>query len=161
MVAMIATGRAGSAFAAEIGTMKVSEEIDAMQTMGFIPCRFLVVPKLIAMVVVMPVLTLYGNIAGILGGMVVGCVKLGLPVVTYYNRTMLAIKPMYLIEGLSKSAVFALLIAVMGCMRGFEAQSDAQGVGRSATSAVVSSIFLVIVADSVLTILYNTVVYTS
>lgn len=157
MVAMIATGRAGSAFAAEIGTMKVSEEIDAMETMGFVPSRFLVMPKVIAMVTMIPLLTVFGDIVGIAGGFVVGNLKLELPLVAYYNRTIIAITATSFLFGLIKSVVFAFLIAGVGCMRGFEAQTDAQGVGRAATSAVVSSIFLVVIADAILTMLFSMV----
>jgi phospholipid/cholesterol/gamma-HCH transport system permease protein len=159
MVAMIATGRAGSAFAAEIGTMKVSEEIDAMLTMGFVPSRFLVIPKVLAMVCVIPVLTVFGDISGIVGGFFVGWLKLGLPPVAYFDRTFAVLTPMTFVMGLAKSFVFAFLIATVGCMRGFEAGSDAQGVGRSATSAVVSGIFLIVIADAVLTILFTTMGY--
>jgi len=159
MVAMIATGRAGSAFAAEIGTMKVSEEIDAMKTMGFVPSRFLVIPKLLAMLLVIPILTVFGDLAGLFGGFIVGWVKLDIPPVAYYSRTILVLTPMTFFMGLVKSVIFAFLIAVVGCMRGFDASSDAQGVGRSATSAVVSGIFLVVIADAVLTILFSTIGY--
>jgi phospholipid/cholesterol/gamma-HCH transport system permease protein len=155
MVAMICTGRAGSAFAAEISTMKVSEEIDAMVTMGFKPSRFLIIPKLLALVLVMPVLTIFGNVVGIIGGMTVGVFSLGLPVITYFNRTVLIITPRCFTEGLIKSAVFAILIAAVGCLRGLEAKNDTHGVGSAATSAVVSGIFLVIVADTLLTFLFS------
>lgn len=155
MVAMIATGRAGSAFAAEIGTMKVGEEVNAMTTMGFVPSRFLFVPKLIAMVVSMPILTIFGDMVGILGGMVVGYFKLGIPIVAYTNRTLIVITPTHLAESLSKSIVFSIIITVVGCIRGFESDNDAQGVGRSATSAVVTSIFIIIIADSLLTYFFT------
>ncbi|MFA6291404.1 MAG: ABC transporter permease [Victivallales bacterium] len=155
MVAMICTGRAGSAFAAEISTMKVSEEIDAMITMGFIPSRFLIIPKLLALVLVMPILTVFGNVMGILGGMTVGVFSLGLPAISYFNRTVLVVTPRFFTEGLVKSAVFAVLIAAVGCLRGMEASNDTHGVGRAATSAVVSGIFLVIVADTLMTYLFS------
>lgn len=155
MVAMIATGRAGSSFAAEIGTMKVNEEIDAMVTMGFTPHRFISVPKIIAMVVVMPLLTIFGDIIGVLGGMTVGFFWLDIPLVSYYQRTVNAITPMFFFEGIFKSAVFALLIAGIGCMRGIESSNDAQGVGRAATSAVVSGIFLIVVADAICTLFFT------
>ena len=155
MVAMITIGRAGSAFAAEIGTMKVSEEIDAMVTMGFVPSRFLIMPKLIAMVIAGPILTVFGNIAGVIGGFIVGNLQLGIPIVAYYNRTVVALTPMSLTPGFVKSIVFAFIIAAVGCMRGFDAKSDAQGVGRAATSAVVTSILLVVIADAVLTVLFS------
>jgi phospholipid/cholesterol/gamma-HCH transport system permease protein len=159
MVAVIATGRAGSAFAAEIGTMKVSEEIDAMETMGLVTSRFLIMPKMIAMIMVIPILTVFGDIAGLFGGFLVGWLKLGIPPVAYYNRTILVLTPMTFVLGLVKSAVFAFLIAAVGCMRGFEAGSDAKGVGRSATSAVVSGIFLIVIADALLTFLFTTMGY--
>jgi len=154
MVAMISTGRAGSAFAAEIGTMKVGEEVNAMTTFGFVPSRFLFVPKLIAMLVAMPILTIFGDFVGVLGGMVVGYFKLGIPIIAYFNRTLLAITPIHMVESISKSIVFAAIITIVGCIRGFESDNDAQGVGRSATTAVVSSIFVVIIADSFLTYLF-------
>jgi len=159
MVAMIATGRAGSSFAAEIGTMKVNEEISALETMGFAPSRFLVIPKLLAMLIVMPVLTVFGDVIGLVGGLTVGVTMLGLPTVAYYDRTLEVLTPMVFALGLVKSVVFAFLIAVVGCMRGFQSDSDAQGVGRAATSAVVTSIFMVVVADAVLTILFSLMGY--
>ncbi len=155
MVAMIATGRAGSAFAAEIGTMKVNEEIDALSTMGLSPMRFLVVPKMLAMLVTMPVLTVFGDVAGLLGGMTVGVTMLDLPMVVYYNRTIEVLSPTVFNLGLVKSVVFAFLIAAIGCMRGFQSENDAQGVGRATTSAVVTSIFWVVVADAILTMLFS------
>jgi len=155
MVAMISTGRAGSAFAAEIGTMKVGEEVNALTTFGFTPSRFLFTPKLIAMILVLPLLTVFGDFIGIIGGMVVGYFKLGLPIVAYYNRTVTVINPVHLTESLLKSLVFAFLITIVGCIRGFESDEDAQGVGRSATSAVVTSIFMIVLADTALTVLFS------
>lgn len=159
MVALVATGRAGSAFAAEIGTMKVSEEIDAMRTMGFVPSRFLVVPKLIAMILMMPLLTIVGDAVGIIGGMIVGNVELKMPFETYYQQTIYWVLPRYFFEGLLKSVVFACIITCVGCMRGFETGDDAIAVGRSTTSSVVTSIFLIIIADSLLAILFNTLFF--
>ncbi|WP_176012590.1 ABC transporter permease [Victivallis sp. Marseille-Q1083] len=155
MVAMIATGRAGSAFAAEIGTMKVNEEVSAMQTMGIAPARFLVVPKLLAMLLVLPILTVFGDIAGLLGGLTVGATMLKLPLVTYLDRTQEVLTIPVLLLGVMKSFFFAALIALVGCWHGFQAENDAQGVGRAATEAVVSSIFMVVIADAVLTIIYS------
>ena len=155
MVAMICTGRAGSSFAAEIGTMKVGEEIDALRTMGLNPVRFLVMPKLLAMLLVMPLLTVFGDIVGIFGGMVIGVLKLNLPVVVYFNRATAAVTPLAFSLGLFKSFVFAFIITVIGCRRGFSAGNDAMGVGRAATSTVVSSIFWIVIADFVLTCFYS------
>jgi phospholipid/cholesterol/gamma-HCH transport system permease protein len=154
MIAVVATGRAGSAFAAEIGTMKVTEEVDAMITMGFSPVRFLVIPKILALLIVLPMLTILGDIAGIIGGMFITYFKLGISIPeTFYKAIELITFSDYM-QGFVKSLVFALLIAGVGCMRGFEASGDAQSVGRSATSAVVSGIFLIAVANAIITILF-------
>lgn len=155
MVAMIATGRAGSAFAAEIGTMKVDEEISALETMGLSPARFLVVPKLLAMLMAMPLLTVFGDAAGLLGGMLVGVSYAGIPAAAYWNRTIEVLSPLTFTLGLLKCFVFGTLITLAGCRRGFEADNNALGVGRAATDAVVSSILLVVVADMVITVLYS------
>lgn len=155
MVAMICTGRAGSAFAAEIGTMKVNEELDAMETMGLDVPRFLVLPKMFALVCVLPLLTVIGDIVGILGGMLVGVLKSNVSLPEYYNRTITAIPISGVMEGMLKSVVFAVLIAGIGCLRGFEADSNAKGVGRATTSSVVSGIFLIVVADAIITTLCN------
>ena len=155
MVAIICIGRAGSAFAAEIGTMKVSEEIDAMETMGLKISRFLVIPKVIALVCVMPLLTIIGDVAGILGGMLVAVLKGGISTNEFYQRTIQAVTTSDLLEGIMKSLIFATLIAMIGCLRGFEAENDAKGVGRATTSSVVSGIFLIVVADAIITALIN------
>ena len=156
MVAMICTGRAGSAFAAEIGTMKVSEEVDALVTMGLDPNRFLVLPKVLALTVAMPMLTLFGDLAGIAGGFAVGMGQLGLPFVAYYQETVAVVTLWHVTQGLIKSVVFALLVAAVGCQRGLRTDGGAQGVGASTTSAVVSGIFLIVLADAGLTMVFNT-----
>ncbi len=155
MVALICTGRAGSSFAAEIGTMKVNEEIDALTTLGFNPIRFLVLPKIIALAVMMPLLTVIGDFFGIFGGFVVAKFKLGLNMTQYFDRTTDVLVFGDLAEGLIKSFFFALLIAGVGCLRGLQSTADAQGVGRAATSAVVSGILLTILADTILTIIFT------
>ena len=155
MVAIICTGRAGSAFAAEIGTMKVSEEIDAIYTMGLEPSRFLIVPKIIALTIVMPLLTIVGNLAGLLGGLLVAVVQLQISFSAYYNRTFTILLPRHFAEGLVKSLTFAFIIAIIGCWKGLESGNDAQGVGRAATSAVVTSIFLIVIADFAITMFVN------
>jgi phospholipid/cholesterol/gamma-HCH transport system permease protein len=155
MVAMISTGRAGSAFAAEIGTMKVGDEINAMTTFGFVPARFLFVPKFIAMIIVIPILTLFGDLIGTMGGMVVGYFKLEIPIVAYFNRTVKVIQLHHISESMTKSLVFAIIITITGCICGFESQNDAQGVGRSTTTAVVVSIFTIVIADAFLTYFFN------
>ena len=155
MVAMIATGRAGSAFAAEIGTMKVNEEISALATMGIRPEAYLVLPKLIAMLVAMPLLAVIGDIAGVVGGMIVGVTYLDLPLAVYWERTIHSLRGITFLLGVLKCAVFSILVSLCGCYCGFSAEGDAQGVGRGATRAVVSSIFFVVIADAVLTMLYS------
>ena len=159
MVAIIATGRAGSAFAAEIGTMKVNEEISALQTLGIRPEAFLVLPKLFAMLMVMPLLTAIGDVAGIAGGMAIGVSYTDLPLAVYWERTLSALDWVTFMIGIVKSVVYAGLISLCGCYCGFAADGDAQGVGRGATKAVVSSIFFVVVADAILTLLFSFVGY--
>ncbi len=155
MVALIATGRAGSAFAAEIGAMKAEEEISALQTMGISPVRFLVVPKLLAMVLAMPLLTVFGDVAGLLGGLAVGVVFLGLPAETYCSRTAEVLTPAVFLLGVLKSFVFGAMIALVGCKEGFRSSPDSQGVGRAATNAVVRAILALVVLDTLLTVIYS------
>lgn len=159
MVAIIATGRAGSAFAAEIGTMKVNEEIYALKTLGITPEAFLVIPKLCAMMIALPLLAVFGDAAGIAGGMAVGVTFMDIPLSAYAERTFAVLDEVTFLLGILKCAVFSLLITLAGCYCGFQAESDAQGVGRGATKAVVASIFLVIVADAVMTLLYSFIGY--
>jgi phospholipid/cholesterol/gamma-HCH transport system permease protein len=155
MTAIIVAGRSGAAFAAEIGTMKVSEEIDALKSMGLDPTRFLIVPKVLAAVITVPTLTLLADIVGIFGGMVVGVMFLDLTPWGYIAQTHRAIDILDIFSGYFKSIVFALLISGVGCMRGLQVEGGAQGVGRSTTSAVVSGIFLIIMYDALFTLMFN------
>jgi phospholipid/cholesterol/gamma-HCH transport system permease protein len=155
MTAIIVAGRSGSAFAAEIGTMKVNEEVDALVSMGFDPTRFLAIPKVLAAMLVVPVLTLYADFFGIAGGLVVGVLGLDLTVYTYVQETMKVISITDIVKSLIKSVVFAVLIAGIGCQRGFQVRGGAEAVGASTTSAVVAAIFLVIVTDSVFAVLFT------
>jgi phospholipid/cholesterol/gamma-HCH transport system permease protein len=159
MVAFIAIGRAGSAFAAEIGTMKVNEEIHALSTLGITPEAYLVLPKLLAMVIAMPILTVFGDIAGVLGGFTVGICGLDIPAAAYWERTFNVLPISTFLVGLSKSFIFAVLITLAGCYCGSCTTEDAQGVGRGATNAVVTSIFLVVISDTVVTLLYSFIGY--
>ncbi len=159
MVAVIATGRVGSAFAAEIATMKATEELNAMKTMGFSLWRFLVIPKLIAMVCMVPLLTIFGDLLGILGGMLIGVTNLGIPLESYYNSTVYWVPPRFFMESLLKSVVFAVIITNVCCMRGFEATEDALGVGRATTSSVVTSIVILILADTLMARMFNYLFY--
>ncbi|MFH1242857.1 MAG: MlaE family lipid ABC transporter permease subunit [Pseudomonadota bacterium] len=149
MTAIIVAGRSGSAFAAEIGTMKISEEVDALFTMGFDPTRFLVVPKVIASVIMVPILTLFSDLFAIAGGLVVGVFMLDLTASAYIGQTIKTLKLFDVFWGFFKSGVFGLLIAWIGCLKGFQVRGGAASVGAGTTSAVVSSIFLIILSDSV------------
>jgi phospholipid/cholesterol/gamma-HCH transport system permease protein len=155
MTAIIVAGRSGSAFAAEIGTMKVDEEVDALVTMGFNPMRFLAIPKVLAAIFVFPLLTLFADLFAIAGGMVVGVLGLDLTVYTYVQETLWGLTVSDIIMSMIKSIVFAVFIAGIGCMRGFQVRGGAEAVGNATTSAVVSSLFLIIVIDSIFAIVLN------
>ena len=153
MTAIIVAGRSGSAFAAEIGTMKISEEVDALFTMGFDPTQFLVLPRLVASLITVPILTLFSNIFAILGGLVVGVSMLDLTTNAYITQTMKTLTIFDVMLGVIKSGVFALVITLVGCLRGFQVRGGAAAVGQATTSAVVSSIFLIILSDSVFAVI--------
>jgi phospholipid/cholesterol/gamma-HCH transport system permease protein len=155
MTAIIAAGRSGAAFAAEIGTMKVSEEVDALTTMGLDRTRFLVTPKVLALLLMMPCLTLFADLVGVAGGLTVSVFWLDMPAIVYLRQTRIAMQPWDLYSGLLKSLAFALLIASVGCLRGFEARGGAESVGRITTSAIVASLFLIIVTDAVFTVVFH------
>jgi phospholipid/cholesterol/gamma-HCH transport system permease protein len=159
MVGMICIGRAGSAYAAELGTMKVSEEIDAMNTMGVKPTRFLVIPKIVALIIVMPMLVILGDIAGIIGGVCIGTTMSSVSLIQYTNRTLAALVPANILETIIKGIAFAFIIAAVGCFRGFEADNNAKGVGQATTSAVVSGIFLVVIMDFFITFTFPQVMH--
>jgi phospholipid/cholesterol/gamma-HCH transport system permease protein len=148
MTAILVAGRSGSAFAAEIGTMKVNEEVDALVTMGFDPVRFLAVPKVLASMIVVPLLTIYAILSGLLGGLIIGVLGLDLTVYSYVTETQRSIELFDLVSSLIKAAVFAMLVAGIGCQRGFQVRGGAEAVGSATTSAVVAGIFLIIVTDS-------------
>jgi len=155
MTAILVAGRSGSAFAAEIGTMKVKEEVDALITMGFNPVQFLAVPKVLAAMAVVPLLTIFADFFGILGGMIVGILGLDLTAYTYLKETQSSLTLLDMITSLIKSGVFAGLIAGIGCQRGFEVRGGAEAVGSATTSAVVSAIFLIIVTDSAFALVFH------
>lgn len=154
LTAIIVAGRSGSALAAEIGTMKVSEEIDALQTMALNPIGFLVVPRVLGMMIVVPCLTLIADFVGILGGFLFGITDLNLSILQYLRETAEALVFKDLITGLIKSFFFAILIALIGCYQGFGVKGGAEGVGKSTTNSVVISIFMIIVADLIFTALF-------
>jgi phospholipid/cholesterol/gamma-HCH transport system permease protein len=153
MTAIIVAGRSGSAYAAEIGTMKISEEIDALFTMGFDPIRFLAIPKIIATVIVVPLLTLFSNIFAITGGLIVGVFMLDLTADAYIAQTLKTLTLSDLLWGFLKSGVFAFLVSWTGCLRGFQVSGGAASVGQATTSAVVSGIFLIILSNSIFAVI--------
>jgi phospholipid/cholesterol/gamma-HCH transport system permease protein len=155
MTAIIAAGRSGAAFAAEIGTMKVSDEVDALMTMGFDRTRFLVTPKVVALVLMLPCLTLFSDLIGILGGMVVAVGILDLPAQVYFRQMQLAVTMWDVNSGLIKTFAFAVLIAGVGCLRGFQARTGAESVGRITTSAIVAGLFLIIITDAIFTVIFH------
>jgi phospholipid/cholesterol/gamma-HCH transport system permease protein len=154
MAALIVAGRVGSAIAAELGTMKVTEQIDALITLATDPVRYLVVPRLLAALLAMPLLTIWADTVGIVGGFIVGTLKLGILPSLYWKMTTLPLVFKDLGSGLLKSCVFALIICVASCYEGFRAEGGAEGVGRATTRAVVSSFILIIAADCFFTALF-------
>jgi phospholipid/cholesterol/gamma-HCH transport system permease protein len=154
ITAIIIAGRSGSAIAAELGTMKVGEELDALKTMALNPVGFLVVPRTLAMIIVLPCLTVLADFLGIAGGFVLAITNLKLSFVAYFNQTATAILLKDFITGLVKSFFFAIIIAQIGAYEGFSVQGGAEGVGKSTTASVVVSIFMIIVADLLFTSLF-------
>ncbi len=153
MTAIIVAGRSGSAYAAEIGTMRISDEIDALFTMGFSPTLFLAVPRILAAMIVMPVLTLFSDLFAVLGGLLISVSLLDLSINTYFSQTLASLSLGEFIWGGSKSVIFAAVIAWVGCLRGFQVRGGAAQVGNAATSAVVTSIFLIILIDSIFAVI--------
>ena len=151
LTAIIVAGRSGSAFAAESGRMKMAEEIDALTTMGLNPVRFLMVPRVMAMMIAVPILTLLADFMGILGGWLLSITVVDLGSWQYIRHTMDAIDMGDVMRGLTKSFVFGFLIAMTGCYLGIKVEGGAEGVGRSTTNSVVVSIFLIIFANLIFT----------
>ena len=155
MAAIIMAGRTGAAFAAQLGAMKVNEEIDALTTMGIPPLDFLVLPRFLALVLMMPLLCIYADVLGILGGFVVGTSILGISFSQFWNQTVNAIGLMDCLPGLIMSVFFGALVATFGCLRGMQCAGSSSAVGDAATSAVVSGIVSIIVADAIFTVLFD------
>lgn len=154
LTAIVVIGRSGSAFAAEIGTMKVTEEVDALRTMALDPVAFLVAPKFLAMVFMMPCLAIWADFMGIVGGSVFGVAAADFTISSYFQSTRDSIIVNDIYTGLIKSVLFGLVITAVGCKEGFSTGADAEEVGRSTTSAVVTSIALVVFVDLVFTTLF-------
>lgn len=151
MTALILAGRVGSAMAAELGTMRVSEEIDALEAMSIDPVRFLVMPRLVAMFIMAPVLTVFANIIGVFGGALVGFHQIGVSYPKYFDECLNVLVLTDINSGLIKSMVFGVLIAIVGCGRGLRAQTSAEGVGKAAKDTVVVSFILILVFNYLIT----------
>jgi phospholipid/cholesterol/gamma-HCH transport system permease protein len=152
MTGVIMSGRTGAAFAAQIGTMQVNEEIDALQTLGLSPVEYLVLPRMISLTLMMPLLCVYADLMGVLGGMIVGVGLLDLGTMEYVNETRHALTLGHFLVGLFHSFVFGVLIAIAGCLRGIQCERSASAVGYAATSAVVTGIVSIVVATAVITL---------
>ena len=155
MAAIIMAGRTGAAFAAQLGTMTVNEEIDALSTLGISPMEFLVLPRMLALMLMMPLLCLYANLMGILGGFVIGVGMLGLGSREYFNQTQAALDLTDFSVGLINAVVYGVLVALAGCLRGMQCGQSASAVGEATTSAVVTALVWIIVATAILTIMYD------
>jgi phospholipid/cholesterol/gamma-HCH transport system permease protein len=155
MTGVIMSGRTGAAFAAQLGSMKVTQEIDALATMGISPIEFLVVPRVIGLVLMMPLLCLYADFVGILGGATVGVTLLGLTLHSYLQQTIAAIWMTSLVGGLVKSIFYGVLIAIAGCYQGFQCGQSSSAVGDAATAAVVSAIVMIVVACGIFAVIFN------
>ncbi|WP_068771607.1 ABC transporter permease [Termitidicoccus mucosus] len=155
MTGVVLAGRTGAAFAAQIANMKAGEEIDALMTLGVRPVDFLVIPRILALGVMMPLLALYSNALGILGGLVIAMVVLDIPAAAYWVEMLTAIDLSDIGTGLIKAVTFGMIVGMAGCLRGLQAQRNAAGVGRAATSAVVTAILFIIMSDAVFAVLFN------
>ncbi len=155
MTGIIMCGRTGASYAAQLGTMKVNQEIDAYRTFQFSPIDFLVIPRVLALFMMMPLLTAFANLAGISGGALIGVFMLDLTFLDYWHQTVKSLTWAHCSAGFMKSFVFGIIVAVSGCYHGMRCENNAAGVGQATTSAVVSGITAIIVADAVFAVLFN------
>jgi phospholipid/cholesterol/gamma-HCH transport system permease protein len=155
ITAIIIAGRSGSAYAAQIGSMSVSEEIAAMRTLGIAPLELLVLPKIIALAIALPLLTVFADVMGVLGGMLMAGSQLDVGFVEFFDRFVKAVSVTSYLIGVCKAPVFAVIIAVVGCFQGFRTKGGADSVGRQTTRSVVQSIFLVITADALFSVAFS------
>jgi len=155
LTAIVVCGRSGAAFAAELGSMKVNEEIDALRTMGFGAMRYLVLPRVVSLMIAMPLLTLIADVLGILGGLVVGMTSLDLTATSFATQLQKAVSLSDVFSGLSKSVVFGLAIGFISCQQGLATSGGAEGVGRRTTAAVVTTLFMLVVLDAIFTIFFE------
>ena len=156
MTAILMSGRTGAAFAANLGTMQVSDEVSALQTLGIPPMEFLVLPRIVALSLMMPLLTVFANIVGMLGGLLIGTLMLDITPIAYYNQTIGAVGINDWAVGLVKAVLFGAVVALVGCWRGMRCQRSAAAVGAAATSAVVLCIVLIISIDAIATVICTT-----
>lgn len=154
ITSLIVAGRCGAAVTAELGTMKVTEQIDALETLATNPVKYLVVPRFLAFTFMLPVLTLYANLIGIVGGYLICVYRLGIPSGMYMRMTFDALQIKDLVTGLIKTLVFGMIIAMVGCLEGMRTEGGAEGVGKATTIAVVTSFILIIAADCVFTAIF-------
>ena len=156
MAGLMVAGRIGAAMAAEIGTMRVTEQIDALSTLSTNPFKYLIAPRVLAGIIMLPILVLIGDIIGICGGYMIGIYKLGFNPTTYLMNTWQYLKPMDIISSMTKAGVFGFIITLLGCYNGFQSKGGAQGVGQATTNAVVSSSILILIFNYILTeMLFN------
>jgi phospholipid/cholesterol/gamma-HCH transport system permease protein len=154
MTGIIIAGRTGAAFAAQLGTMQVNEEIDAFKTMGISPIDFLVLPRMLALMLMVPILTLYASFVGILAGMLISSTIFDITIFEYYTETVRALEFKHFLVGISKGSVYGVMVAFSGCLRGMQCGRSAEAVGEAATSAVVTGILLITISASILTIVF-------
>lgn len=155
LVAIIAAGRSGSAFTAQIGAMKLNEEVDAIATLGLSPIRVLVIPRILALITVMPILVFFGDIAGILGGLLIADVRLGVTGATFIDRLQFALSLQHIFAGLAKAPFFAFFIGTIGCRMGLGVENNAKSVGENTTGTVVRSIVVVILLNAAFAVMYS------
>ena len=155
MTAIMLAGRSGSAYAAQIGTMSVSDEIDAMRTIGIMPIDMLVLPKIVGLMIALPLLTVFADVLGVFGGMIMARAQLGIGFEDFLERFSKAVSVTTYMTGIGKAPVFAAIIAVVGCFQGLRTRGGADSVGRQTTRAVVQAIFLVVVADAVFSVVFS------
>ena len=155
MAAIIMAGRTGAAYAAQLGTMQVNEEIDALQTMGIAPLDFLVLPRMTALIIMMPCLALFADFIGIIGGFFIGCFSLDISPILYYEQTVQSIHINHFLVGIVKSIVFGYLVAFCGCIKGMHCGRSADAVGKATTSAVVTAIVFIVISDAGFTFFFN------
>jgi phospholipid/cholesterol/gamma-HCH transport system permease protein len=155
LTAIVVAGRSGSAWAAQIGTMKVTEEIDALRTVGIAPLELLVLPKVLALSIALPLLTVFADALGVAGGMLMGRVELGVSSEDFLDRFAQAVQLKDFLVGVGKAPVFAAVIALVGCHQGFQASGDAESVGQRTTAAVVQAIFAIIVVDALFSVIFS------